>query len=95
MPMFEVDPVEVAAILALEVPRHPKARFDDEEFRSLIARSFSIDVEEKKALLRSARTMDQASADSLLRVLREEQAGFADINQRAEKARRGKLRLVK
>lgn len=44
MPMFEVDPAEVEAILALEVPRHPKARFDDEEFRSLIARSLSIDA---------------------------------------------------
>jgi hypothetical protein len=95
MPMFEVDPAEVETILALQVPRHPKARFDDAEFRELIARSFSIDLEEKKALLMSAGKMDQASADSLLRVLRQEQAGFADINQHAEKARRGKLRLVK
>lgn len=84
--MFRVSDDEVQKILAMAVPRRRKATFDETELRELVARSYSITLDEKVCLVESIGHSSQRDVDALLTVLREEQAHFASINRRFEEA---------
>jgi len=80
--LFVVDPAEVEAILALAVPAHPQANFTDSEFLELVARSFSITLDEKKEIVGKAGEFSQHQVDELFRILGEERVKFAELNTR-------------
>lgn len=78
--LFAVDPKEIEQILALTVPAHPGTQFDEREFADLVARSFSITLEEKREIILSVEKFSQHQVDELFRILREERVKFAELN---------------
>jgi hypothetical protein len=86
MPMFSVADDEVQKILAMKVPKHPKARFDDADFLDLVARSYSIEYREKVWIVENVARSPQGDIDSLLTMLRAERKGFEGINRRYDAA---------
>ncbi|MBV8516488.1 MAG: hypothetical protein JO197_03700 [Acidobacteria bacterium] len=84
MPLFAVKAEEIALIDALPVPEHPSTTFDDERYRALIARSFSITADEKRSILESTPKFTQHQVDELFRILEEERQKFSELNARHE-----------
>lgn len=80
--LFVVDPAHIDEILAMEVPAHPKTAFDEKTFKDLIARSFSITIEEKRDIVNSVAKFSQHQIDELFRILKEERVKFAELNSR-------------
>ena len=80
MPLFAVDPAVVDAVLALPVPAHPSTTFDEALFKDLLARSYSLTLEEKKDILTSVPKFSQKQVDELQRILLEEREKFAELN---------------
>lgn len=78
--LFVVDATEIAQILALPIPAHPETTFDEAQFKDLVARSFSITLDEKKEIIGSCPKFSQHQIDELFRILGEERVKFAELN---------------
>lgn len=83
MPIFRVDPTEVAAILALPIPPHATT-FNGAEVRSLIANSLALDQDEKVGMLASLGDKTQVQVDALIRILRSEVEEMRAINEKTD-----------
>ena len=79
-PLFAVDAEEIAEILALPMPAHPETTFDDAVLRDLIARSYSVRIDEKRHIIASCATYSQYQIDELFRILTAERERFAQLN---------------
>ncbi len=82
MPLFRVADDEVQRVLAMTVRPHPRRTFDDQEFLDLVARSYSIQPDEKVWIVENVHGFSQRDIDSLLTILRTERKGFESINRR-------------
>ncbi len=78
--LFVVDEAEVDEVLAMAVPSHPETDFDDAHFLDIVARSFSITLEEKRDLVSNCGRFSQYQIDELFRILRQERLNFAELN---------------
>lgn len=78
--LFAVDPKEIETILTLVVPSHPETTFDEAQFKDLVARSFSITLDEKKEIITGCGKFTQHQVDELFRILTEERVKFAELN---------------
>lgn len=78
--MFAVDPAEIDSVLALPVPTHPETTFDEAQFKDLVARSFSITLDEKREIVTGCGKFSQHQVDELFRILTEERVKFAELN---------------
>lgn len=92
-PPFTVNAREVREVLALEIPAHPETEFDEAQFKDLVARSFSISLDEKKRMVRNVPGLSQHQVNEVLRILAKERSDFATINKR--RAERGGSREAK
>ncbi len=78
--LFAVDPTEIETILALEVPAHTETVFDELQFKDLVARSFSITLDEKREIVTGCGKFTQHQVNELFRILTEERVKFAELN---------------
>jgi hypothetical protein len=67
-----VSPLEAMIINLIPVPAHPETTFDDDAFRSAVARSASLAPEEKVAFIEAVPTFTQKQIERLLAILTEE-----------------------
>ncbi len=58
---------------------HPNSVFDEEEFKSLVANTVSLSLEEKLSIINEVDLRSQEEIDALLPMLRDEQRAFAEI----------------
>jgi len=67
-----VSPLEAIIINLIPVPAHPETTFDDDSFRSAVARSASLTPEAKVGVIEAVSTYTQEQIERLLAIFAEE-----------------------
>lgn len=68
-------------ILQMQIPPHA-TNFDEKEFLNLVATSISLTFNEKKQIILSIPRLTQFQIDELLKILRDEQKKFKELNEK-------------
>jgi len=80
--LIEVDDAEFLAVMETAMPANVHAVYDHDDLHLLIAGAFSLQQDEKLALLRDVSRMSQAQIDAVCRILRTEQDNMAALERK-------------
>lgn len=69
-------------ITTVPVPTHPNTQFDEKKFLTLLASSISLTKTEKQRIITSIPKLSQYQIDELIRIFKEEQKKFSELNEK-------------
>lgn len=80
-----VPQLEIDAVMLIPIPPHPDTAFDDDEFRTLLAKAVSLTIVEKINIIVNSGKLAQESVDKMLEILRRERVAFDALNEKHNK----------
>jgi len=67
---------------SVQIPAHPKTKFDEKKFLELLAGSISLTINEKKKIIEAVPQLSQFQIDELMKIFEEEKTKFTELEKK-------------